>query len=352
MTNKGIAKPRRPQITEVAKEAGVSISTVSRVLHNTSPVSEEKTQEVLDAIKKINYMPNLMASRLKNVKVKLVGVILPNLLNTVIMRIAGVILSENQKRGIETLFTCSENNAEKELMILDLFRSSLVDGVIVASVLSDSQVFTSMEEIGIPVVLFDRIVGDVDWIGEDNVYSSYEMTKYIIKKGHRKIVFIKGIEGTSIGNNRFDGYKRAMEDYNVLIKPEYLLTGNFSEKLAYDQVKILLENLNAKEYPTAIFSANTDMAFGAMKAITEKGLKIPEDISISSYGDPELPAGVHPRFTCIKQNHKEIGKRLSERMLEKFKFFESDKNENELPQLRIIVPTKLVEGETILDLQR
>ena len=349
---KKIDRPRmsKPRITDVAKKAGVSISTVSRVLRGSSPVSDDKTRKVLDAVNEINYMPNFMASRMKNGEVNLIGVILPNLLNTVIMRIAEVILSENKKKGYQTLFACSENDAQKELAILDLFRSSLVDGVIGASVLKDSQIFKNMEAVGIPVILFDRIVGDIDWVGEDSYQASYDMTKYIIRKGHRRIAFIKGVEGTSISNNRYDGYLHALRDFHVPVIPELQLQGNFREESAYRLVSKLLHTRSKKDYPTAIFSANTNMTVGAMNAILEQGLSIPDDISIASYGDPEFPLSLHPHLAIIRQHYNEIGRLLSDRIAQKLEKEDSSTIEKSITSLRILVPTTFVEGESIRDL--
>lgn len=350
MKKRNQTKSIKPRITDVAKKAGVSISTVSRVLRGSSPVNEDKAQKVLEAVKEINYMPNFMASRMKNSKANLIGVILPNLLNTVIMRIAEVILSENKKKGYETLFACSENDAKKELAILDLFRSSLVDAVICASVLKDSQVFKNMEAVEIPVVLFDRIVGDIDWIGEDSYQASYDMTKFIINKGHRKIAFIKGVEGTSISNNRYDGYLNALKDFDIPVVPEFQLQGDFREELAYMRVRELLQMMEKEDYPTAIFSANTNMTVGAMNAMLEHGLAIPEDISIASYGDPEFPLNLHPHLAFVRQDHDEIGKQLSERISQKLEKNDQLASEKSFSPLRYLVPTSLVEGESVRDI--
>lgn len=341
------SRPVKPRITDVAKKAGVSISTVSRVLRDSSPVAEDKKRKVLETVREIHYMPNFMASRMKDSSVNLIGVILPNLVNTVIMRIAEVILSENKKRGYETLFACSENDENKELAILDLFRSSLVDAVICASVLTDCRVFSNMEAVGIPVVLFDRIVGDIDWIGEDSYQASYDMTKFVIDKGHRKIAFIKGVGGTSISNNRYDGYLHAMKDFGISTIPEFQLQGDFREELAFTIVKDLFNKKDKQDYPTAIISANTDMTVGAMDAILDQGLKIPDDISIACYGDPEFPLSLHPHLTFVRQNHGEIGKQLSERVSQKLENIDEMGSEKNFSPHRFLVPTSFVEGETI-----
>lgn len=343
-------KPVKPRITDVARKAGVSISTVSRVLRDSSPVAEDKKRKVLETVREIHYTPNFMASKMKDNSVNQIGVILPNLVNTVIMRIAEVILSENKTRGYETLFACSENDKNKELAILDLFRSSLVDAVICASVLTDSRVFRNMEAVGIPVVLFDRIVGDIDWIGENSYQASYDLTKFVIEKGHRKIAFIKGVGGTSISNNRYDGYLQAMKNVGISPISEFQLQGDFREDLAFAAVMDLFNKKDKQDYPTAIISANTDMMVGATNAILEQGLKIPDDISIACYGDPEFPLSLRPHLTFVRQNHVEIGKQLSERVSYKLENIDEIGGEKIISPYHVLVPTSFVEGETVRNL--
>ncbi|RJP55385.1 MAG: LacI family transcriptional regulator [Anaerolineaceae bacterium] len=335
-------------ITDVAKLAGVSISTVSRVLRDNYPVSDKTKEKVLNAVKTLNFTPNLIASSLKSKQVNLLGVVLPNLKNNVIMSIAESITFEAKKYGYMTLFACTENNEELEKIILNLFRSSLVDAIIAASVMKDDSVFKMMQSINIPVALFDRSVGDIDWVGEDGYRASYDMTKYIISKGHKRIAFLKGVQDITISKERYTGYLDAMKESGIPVIPELQLPGDFKEDKAFDLVRDLLCNIEKDKYPTAIFTSNSSMAKGAMNAILECGHRIPEEISIASYGDLDLPKNARPRITCIRQNAREIGKLITELIMHKIE--EKTNKEKRMERSRIIVPVTFDEGESIRDI--
>lgn len=336
-------------INDVAKLAGVSISSVSRVLKDNYPVSIETRKKVLDAVQELNYSPNIMASSLKSRQVNLLGVILPNLKNNVIMSIAQSITEEAKNYGYMTLFSCSENNVEIEKVLLNLYRSSLVDAIIAASVMKDDSIFKNLQNDNIPVALFDRAVGNIDWVGEDGYSASYDMTQYIINRGHSRIAFIKGVQDTSISKDRYRGYLDAMKDSDLEVIPELQLPGDFKEDLAFDLVMELLSSMDRKNYPTAIFTANSNMARGAINAVLEAGLEIPGDISIASYGDLDLPKNTSPRIACIKQNEKEIGKLITDLIMRKIEY-KTDKKKL-MSGTRIIIPVTLVEGQSVRELE-
>ncbi len=351
MINSGKRDYEKARITDVADRAGVSIATVSRVLHRNYPVSDETRTRVSNAIKELNYTPNFMASRMKNRKDRLIGVILPNLLNDTVMHVAEVLLSELRKKGFLIFFACSENNKQVELSILELFRSSLVDAVVASSVLSNAEMFKTLESQGIPVVLFDRYLGEIDWVGEDGFQASYEMIKYIINRGHRKIAVLKGLGGTSISLNRYNGYLAALNEAGIAVNPQYQLQGDFSEKLAYELTRDMLSNLKQEDYPTAIFCANSNMAIGAIDAINEAGLRIPEDISIACYGEIVIPKYLRPRPSCVRQDYRELSKQICRLIVEKIEKLNDEADEIPKSPARIVVGTTIFEGETVADIR-
>jgi LacI family transcriptional regulator len=338
----------KSNIIDVAKLAGVSISTVSRVLKDNYPVSDKLRKRVQQAVEELNYTPNFIASSLKSKQVKILGVVLPNLRNNVIMTIAESITSEAKRQGYMTLFACSENNEELEKIVLNLFRSSLVDAIIAATVLKDDSVFKELQAINIPVVLFDRVLGDIDWVGEDGYRASYDITKYIISKGHRRIAFVKGVEDITISKERYKGYLDAMRDAGMPVIEDLLLQGDFREDKAFDLVKSMLMHIEKDKYPTAIYSASSVMARGAMNAAIECGLEVPKDISIASYGDLELPKNTRPRITCIKQNAYEIGVLITDLAIRRLEEKESKKKRT--GSAHIVVPVTFVEGESIKEI--
>lgn len=334
-------------INDVAKLAGVSIATVSRVLKDNYPVSDKTKKKVVAAVQELKYTPNFIASSLKSKKMNILGIVLPSLKNNVIMNIAQSINVEAGKCGYTTLFACSENNEDLEKMIINLFRSSFVDAIIAASVMKDANIFEDQTNINIPVVLFDRAVGNIDWVGEDGHSASYEMTQHIIKKGHKRIAFLKGVSDITISVERYEGYVDAMADAGLPAIPELQLGGDFREDKAFDLVKNLLNSMDKKDYPSAIFAANSLMAKGAINAILEHGLSIPSDISIASYGDLDLPKNTRPRITCIRQNEKEMGRLANELVMMRLE--EKNTKQKRKDPIRIVVPVTFIEGESIRD---
>lgn len=340
-----------PNINDVARLAGVSISTVSRVLNNNYPVSDDTRKRVLDAVSSLKYTPNFIASVMKSRQVNMLGVVLPNLNNTVIMSIASTLMTEAKKSGYTTLFACSENNGDKERTILNMFRSSLVDAIVVASVLKDPQVFQEMQAADIPVALFDRQVGegDIDWVGEDGYHATYDMTAHMIAKGHQRIAFLKGVSDVTISIERFNGFCDAMSDAGLSVPSELVLQGSFREDKAYDLVLRLFKNLDRDSWPTAILSANSTMIKGAMNALHDFGLRIPEDISVASYGDMDLPKGVKPCVACIHQDVREIGRALNNLIMRRID--EKYAHKTRLKPMKILVPIELHFGDSIRDIR-
>ena len=340
----------RSNITEVAKLAGVSISTVSRVLKGDYPVSEKARESVEAAVKELNYTTHFIASSLKSKQNKILGVIIPSLRNNVIMSMSEAIETYAMEHGYITLFTCSENNAEIEKKFLNLYSSSMVDGIMVATVIKDDSVFNELKAINMPVVLFDRRIdsSSIDFVGENGYTASYEMVSYLIKKGHRRIVSVSGVEDLSVSIERYNGYLDAMRDAGIPIDPRYQLCGNYREEIAYREVYSLLKNLRKQELPTAIFSANSLMTKGTANAILACGYSIPNDISLASYGHLDLPSGVRPLMACIKQDPDTIGKEVVSQVIKRI----NEKNQK-LPHsdtVSIKVPTIFFEGESIRDL--
>lgn len=336
-------------ITDVARRAGVSIATVSRCLSENYPISKETRKKVMDAVEALNYVPNFLASGLKNKQVKLIGLLLPNLSNNVVLSIAESISEAAGKRGYRILYACSENRIDVEKEFLDLFRSSLVDGIIAATVMKNDKYFQGLKAVNIPVVLFDRYVGNgnIDWVGEDCYSASYELTNYLIENGHRRIAFVKGIKDVSISTERHQGYLDALKNAGIEAIPELQIEGEFSEKVAFEKTFSLLRDTRPDQKPTAIYASSSMMTKGVLNAVMYSGLQVPEDISVASYGEPEA-TGAWSKVTCIRQNAVEIGRLISELVIRRI---EDNLNEDTDANSECIkVPTQLIKGETVKSL--
>lgn len=311
---------RRVTITEVAKSANVSISTVSRVLNKNYPVSDEVKERVLQAISELNYQPNAVARSLKKQKTNMIGVVVADISNPFFMQIAKGIESIVSPERYNLIFCSTDENPSKEHTLLRLISEKRVDGIILASCNTDGSYINQLAERGFPVILIDRKVLNcsADVIVEDNFSSAYKLTKYLIRMGHKKIGAVNGLINVSSGAERFEGFKKALEDDDIELISDYILQGNFKREDAYRAAKQLLLN-NKNDLPTAIFAANNLMAEGTMTALREFNLKIPDDISLVSFGDLSTPDLIEPRLTVISQNAFAMGQKAGETVLYRIK---------------------------------
>ena len=305
---------KKATIKEVAKRAGVCISTVSRVLNNNYPVSDQIKENVLAAIHELDYQPNGIARSLKSRRTDTIGVIVADISNTFFMQMAKGIESVVNNHGYNLIIASTSEKEEKELKILKTLSEKRVDAIIISSCSTNGRYIKELTEKGLPMVLIDRKIPSLslDSIVEDNFSASYKLVDYLISNGHEKISILNGLNFVSSGLERFEGYKKALKDNGIKVRDEYTLEGAFQKENAYEKVKELLDKFDRKQLPTAIFAANNLMAEGAMIALSEKGLRIPEDISLVSFGDISSPELVKPRLTVISQKAFDMGQKAGE----------------------------------------
>lgn len=301
-------------IKDVAREAGVSTATVSRVLNGNYPVSQDAREKVEATIKRLGYHPNAVARSLKQNKTFLIGVVVPDISNTFFMDLAKGVESKVSPYGYNLVFGSTEEDAEKEVGLLNAFAEKRLDGVIVASRQEDSSFLNSLPNRGISLVMVDTLIDNVqcDCVIEDDYEASYRMVEHLLSLGHKDIAIVNGLLTVSTSKLRLKGYKDALKKANVPINPNYMLRGDYSRKQSYNSMKELLAS---GEVPTAIFSTNNAMTEGVMLALKEEGLRIPDDLSLVSFGNISLPGLIDPELTYVKQNAYAMGVKAGERMM-------------------------------------
>jgi LacI family transcriptional regulator len=303
-------------INDVAKLAGVSKSTVSRVLVNKIPVSRETKERVLKAIKEINYQPNMLAKGLKEGKTFTIGLIIPNITNPFYPAIArGIEDLANEKRYSVVLCDTDENE-DKELDYVKGLRNRIVDGLIICPASKSGKCIKELKADNFPVVLLARRIPGVeaDTILVQDFNGAYDMTNYLIHRGHRKIAIING--DTEIDNykQRFEGYKAALADNDIPINNEFILNtdSSISMQESYDLINKLLSSGNI---PTAVFATSDPKAIGAMKAIADRGYNVPGDISVVGFDNIEMAQFMTPSLTSYDQPTYRMGAMACERLL-------------------------------------
>jgi LacI family repressor for deo operon, udp, cdd, tsx, nupC, and nupG len=302
------------KITDVAELAGVSPATVSRVLTNNVNVSEKTKRRVNEAITQLNYKPNRLASNLRRSSSGLIMVILPDISNLFFNEVIRGFQTVARKNGYHVLLASSDNDAEEEKRLLTLVSERVVDGVILTAVsLSQNELLELCRNI--PVVLSCRYPegSDIPVVSIDNITAAREATQYLIGLGHRRIATITGPLQVVISRDRLKGYKQAMEMEELPVVQQYIQEGDFSVQSGSN---MMMKLLAMQEPPTAVFVASDEMAVGAIKAVKECGLRVPEDISICGFDGLSLGTLVEPNLTTIHQPKYEMGVQAMELLLQ------------------------------------
>jgi LacI family transcriptional regulator len=303
-------------IKDVAKLAGVSTATVSRVINNDSRISEETRERVLECLKKLDYKVNSIARSLKTNRSYTVGFICPELPNTFFMTVAKGVEDELKKHGYSLIICNSNESIEEEKKRIDLLCEKCVDGVIIIPATNEGDHYNLLKNSNIPVVLTDRLVENFvsDAVLVDNINGTYAAIEYLISQGHRRIGYIGGDVRYTPAKERDDGYRRALQDYCIPIEEQIMKYGDFHVQSGYEKMKELMEG---QDPPTHIFITNYFMHVGATKYLIEHKNSIEIDISIASFDDMELASILGYGGILISQPMMEIGSRAAQILLDR-----------------------------------
>lgn len=297
---------RKVSIVDIAKTAGVSISTVSRVLNGKAEqfrISKKSQQKVRETARRLNYVPNQFAANLKSGKSNTIALIIPSLSNPFFAEIASEINAEIRNRGYITIIGDSDENTDTENEELLQMQSRNIEGLVIVPCSQDSKNIKKLHDRGVPVICIDRYFEDQDipYVSTDNYEGAVMATKHLIDLGHKRIACIQGVQHSVPNQLRIKGYKDAMTSSGIT---DYHISGDeFSVENGYKETKLLLQ---LKERPTAIFALSNTIAMGCMKALREEGLSIPEDISLIAFDDHPYLDYLATPLTCITQPTREV----------------------------------------------
>ena len=302
-------------IKKIAKKAGVSVGTVSKVLNYDKTVSEINKRKVIRIIKELNYRPNRIARSLSKGKTKNVGFIIPDITNPFfpeLVRGASDLLISN---GYYVFLCSSDNDSNKEDFYINDLVSMWIDGIIIAPSDTENRDIGIFNKIISPFVVVDREIKELnkDLIIINNKKGAYEAASYLISNGHRRIVILAGPQYTKTAQDRFMGWKKALEE-KALFREEFAFWGNFSIDSGYEMMKKVFNNLGKVD---AVFACNDLIALGAIQAIEEKKYKIPDDISIIGFDDIYLSRFLKSPLTTVKQPIYDMGKIAAEILLDR-----------------------------------
>jgi DNA-binding LacI/PurR family transcriptional regulator len=313
-------------IKDVAKKAGVSIASVSRVINDSKPVSPELRERILNVIEQTGYKPNAMARGLKIKASGLIGLITPDIENGTFAELVKGIEEVIEENSMNLIVSNSKGEVEKELKALHIFKEQQIDGIIFSGVKFTEKHKKYFERYQVPtVVVSQKFPGSgLPSVTIDNIEAAYQAVKYLIDKNHKNIAVIHGpLYDRSSGEERLIGYQKALKEAGISITKEYITQGDFTIKSGYQAMEKIIKN--SVKMPTAVFAASDRMAIGALDACLDNGYIVPEDISIMGFDDIELAEIVRPKLTTMSIDHSRLGKKVIEILLDRIK----NNNEND-----------------------
>ncbi len=323
---------------EVAAALGVSTMTVSRAINNKPNVDPKTRKKILEVASQMGYTPNHVAKSLVSSRTFTIGVVIPEISHSFFPEVVRGIQEESNKKNYQIFLTNTSDDFTNEQQIINALRSKRVDGLLISSSLGDAD-YSYYEQIikaGPPVVFFDRCISGIgaSCIGINDFQASRLITNHLINNGYKRVAYLSGPRVVSIGKDRYDGFLSALNDNGLTIFENLIIESGYNEKGGYHAMKKLLE-LPVELRPDAVVAVNDPVAFGAMDAIINAGLSIPDDIAIVGFTDDIRAPLVHSPLTTIHQPAYEVGKQAV------MKLINAIENRRE-PIEHILLPTEIV----------
>jgi LacI family transcriptional regulator len=303
-------------LRSVAELSGVSVSTASRALSGSPRVNEETRRRVQVAAEKLGYRPNATARALRTAHSQLIGLVVTNLVNASFHVIAEIVQRRLAEQGYQMVLSITGGDADQERAALSTLIDHNATGVIVVG--SDSQATQELHRRGLPVVHLARRPDEPagDCVLGDDLTGARVATKYLLAKGHRRIGVIAGPQDVTSGRERLLGYRLEMDEMRVSVRDEWVVWGPFTPATGASGVETLM-NLPPRQRPTALIIANHEAAFGALPALQEQGISVPDELSVVCYEDAQLMRWWHPGVTVIDNNAAEMGELAARLLLER-----------------------------------
>lgn len=336
-------------LKEVAEKADVSMTTVSRIINNSPKVNVDTRERVKKAMRTLGYQPNRVAQRLRGANTKgrskLLGLIIPDVQNQFYSNIVRGIEDVAYENDYAVILCNSDENPNKERFYVEVLRSESVDGVILPPIHQYGKMIESLIDSGIPLVCVDRKLAreSVDTVVMDNHKGGYIATSHFIKQGHKNIAIISSLPQFSSSDERQQGYEKALKDNGLSVNEAIIKQGD--PRSSENAKELTTELLQLKSRPSAVFATDNIMTLGALAAINEKKLKIPDDISIIGFDDMPWATAIIPPLTVIRQPSYEMGRRAAELFFQRIA-------DPEREHVRVVMEPKLIVRKSTATLKR
>lgn len=306
-------------LKQIAKELGVSVSTVSKALNGSPEISEPTKQRVQEYAKLKNYKPNVIGLNLKNRSTKTIGVIIPNILNSFFAKVFTGIEKVADEKGYKVITCISNESLEKEINTLEMLSNGTIDGFIL-SVSEETQKlqqfnhFNSIINEGTPIVMFDRISENVncDKVVVDDFESAINATQHLIKTGCKKIALFSAIDNLSVGKLRAEGFYKAIENNGYSVDEKFIILSD--NETDFDKKVVDFFKNNKVD---AVFAVDEHASVTALKLGLKNGYKIPEELSIIGFADGVWSKRMSPSLSTVSQHGPEIGEVAAQMLIDK-----------------------------------
>ena len=327
-------------IKDVAREAGVSIATVSRVLNDIDVVNEDTKKKVLDAIQKLGYRPNIVARSLKTQRTKTIGILIPDISSQFYPEIVRGAEDVSNIYDYNIILGNSDFDVEKEKEYLRVLKEKMVDGVIYMSSSLQDEILDLINELNLKTILVETKdkEGKLPSVTIDNIEAAYEGTKYLLNKGFKNLAFV-GVKKDEINawSDRYVGFEKAMNEANIAIDNDLIHLEDLKVSRGYNAAKSYIQSNKKVD---AIVCATDELAMGVINGLRDNGINVPEDVSVVGFNNNYLGEIFYPKLTTISQPSYDMGS-VAMRMLIKLL------NKQELEQAHYVLPYRIVERNSV-----
>jgi LacI family transcriptional regulator len=323
---------------DVARLAGVSITTVSHVLNGTRPAGAATTQRVLEAVEKTGYTQNTIARALARRRTQSLGLAISGLANPYFTDLIAAVEAEAGRAGHTLLLGDTREDPEQELRIVQALAERRVDGLLLApSPGATDLVLPYLESQDIPVVLLDRTPSEAfDQVASENEEPTARLVEHLAARGHRRIGMVVGKRALSTSEERVQGYRRGLERAGLPADPTLVVDGGSERERARTATLALLD---LADPPTALVSGNNFMTIGVMRGLADRGLQVPRDMALVAFDDFEWADLFAPRLTAVAQPTKDLGERAVALLLSRIE-------DPSLPPRNVRLPTTFVHRDS------
>lgn len=336
-------KKRNVTIKDIARDAKVSIATVSMILNDKDKKISAATRiRVLDIAKSLNYIPNTMARSLVTRQTKTIGLIMPDITNPFFPEIARGAEDKASESNYSIIYCNTDDNIDREDKCIDNLTEKMVDGIILAHSSDRGEISYGLKRNGVPIVLIDRDFNFPNIVGKvlvNNKEASFKGVNYLLEKGYKNIIYIAGPISTQTSKDRLEGYKVALFEKGMEYRDNYVKIGDYKSQWGEIAVQ---QFLNEGISFDSIFCGNDLIAIGAIKALKNEGIEVPGDVGVMGFDDIYMASMMDPELTTIRQPNYEMGYKAAELLINELNNKSDNIEKGSIDVKKIILETELI----------